>query len=574
MELDLCLENYHQRKITVEDQLKNINNEINKVTGNITLSKYRIMQNITDYQKTIAQKKELDKLLNFKISTSFNHPRLDIYGYTDELNHIRKIYNNFRDKHINDIPIDKGADLNIYFPENNRWKIDHLEKIRKETSKNIQNSHYNFQEQETILYKDYQQKRNKLEWTIQQLDNDKKMNRNKKKQKINLIRNELNQLEKNMISHFSTLGNSFPEIIQKNDTILDEFKNIPIKLENNQDNEPHHRLIKRRLIMLNMKKNNYENKISKLAKNKQEETNKIKELIKRDDLYHDATELSDFTHLIDNTRNTINDLQKTTKENSDYLKELITSRDILMEELHLLESMDIFTQPKIDDSILIDDNELISQYESDVTRPKHILNNQFKFNNNTDTNTNILDELTNTIDNIDLYEMIQSINQDINIPLLDLDSNNQIIPEETIKTKQETLKFDINNPNVFMEMEKDINTNDLAKSTKLELETLSSKLNKLENFTLPTVNNNITQHNQNNTTDTLTHNGQIIVDINEGPNINTYNDIDILKEFEDSLNNTYNDSDSDEIMESLNKLNINESNVINSNLDGLLKICD
>jgi hypothetical protein len=550
-------DNYHQKKLSVENELRKINDEINRITGKITLSKYRIQKYITDYHQALNKRSELDKLLTFRLATSFSHPRMDIEGYTNELYKIQKKYNRFRDKYLKDIPLVNTDDLNIYFPDNNRWKIDHLTQIRKEASQTVHKSHYDFQQQETILFQQYQNKKHKLEWTMTQISNDKKTSHNQKKHRLKIVRDEITKLEDDMMQHFSSLANSFPELVKQtqliNNLSCHQLKKVPIKLETNSEDDPRQRLIKRRLIMLNMRKNQCETRIQQLTDEVKTTITDINTISDTDLLYENANNIMEFNFSVGKQKKEIKQIRDEVKELEKYMQGLIKSRDILSEEIYLLDSMESLTN-----------NDII--YELLKSKPSLDMKNK-KVKSIYDSHTpedcivedNMVD-LSSLGDNIDL----ENLDLDVITQVIDTELDESQLSQYGTLDPQTKYKMDkiynheldmpIDRPNVYMDIEKNINSNDLSMSTKMELNLLASKLSKLDNMSFPGITsdlNLITQDNNDNNND----NNNDIYDMNIDAN-----DMKLLKEFEKfeeniKLNNTLQDNTSQNYNEVNNHLN-------------------
>lgn len=477
-------DNYNKRRKKVKDELKKINTEITKVTGRVTLMKYRIQKFLVDYQQTLHQKSEVDKLLSFHLSTSLSHPKMGIEGYTYELERITLKYEYFKEKFINKIPNTLTSDINIYFPELNRWKVDHLEEIRKEAKNLIDTTHSEHKKRELELFEDYQEKKHKLEWMLEHIEKDLTINVIERRKKIIAIKDALKKLEREIFDKISS--DSFPPLMEQIEMIEqmsnNELRRLPIKLDEDPDDKPEVRFIKRKLILLNMEKNRCKNKIDKLCKEMEDNASEVDTT----KLYESAKKAGEFTHSVSQKKAHINKMKQDLKEMETYMYQLLESRDILVEEVKLLENMESLTHNDIIYELIKKKPQRIlhADVEEDfvsIIPPDCIVNDDGDIISDT-----TMTDISNLGDNLDIDNIdIDLINDEI-VQILSKQTQpvNNEIEEEITKinaflddnTKNELHKLKYNQKNIsqqengiFMEIEKNITKADLPESTKNKL---------------------------------------------------------------------------------------------------------
>lgn len=571
----LPFQNYNKRRTIVDKELDKVNDEITNITGKITLMKYRLQKQLIDYHHTLYQKSEVDKLLSFHLSTSLNRPKLDIDGYTKELVRISNLYRKFRNKHINDLPNNVSMDVNIYFPDTNRWKIDHLAEIRKEVKDTIGQSHYQLQKQEMKLFEEFQNKKHNLEWTLNQIENDKTINRNERKRKIKNVKDAINKMENDMIEHFSSLSKSFPDLVQETQ-LMDEMSNnelrkFPIRLEEDPDDKPETRLIKRRLILLKMKQDKCQQKIEKITKAVDEQESNIK----TDKIYESAKEVGEFTHSAAKKKNEIRKMKNEITELDKYMTNLLESRDILMEEVTLLENMESLTQNDIINDLIKsrstitindEDEDFINQIPLECIVDDNMTNIDMEGINldmiPMPLNEEISIEIPNNMNNIEFDKMDESHRKILKQNMNDkLDEKTQ---KELDKLKHEEDNLPLEYPNIFMEIEKNLNISDLPDSVQIHLKQLNNKLSQLEKIKY-----NDTFEKNNNTFD----NKQSEINMNE--NGDDMMDEKLIEAFEDfsiklHQNNVLENNNFEEF--NINGFNNDSNETVQSNLSGLIQI--
>ena len=487
----LPFQNYSKRRSIVDKELDKVNDEITNITGKITLLKYRLQKHLVDYHHTLYQKSEVDKLLSFHLTSSLNHPKLDIDGYTKELSRISKLYRKFRNKHIDKMPNNVTMDINIYFPDANRWKIDHLAEIRKEVKETIGQNHYQLQKQEMRLFEEFQNKKHNLEWTLNQIDNDKSINQNEKKRKTKNIKDAMTKMENDMIEHFSSLSKSFPDLIQETQLMdnmsNNELKKFPIRLEEDPDDKAETRLIKRRLILLKMKQDKCQHKIDKISKTIDDKAKDIGTM----KMYENAKEIGEFTHSAAKKKNEIRKMKNEITKQDKYMTNLLESRDILMEEISLLENMESLTQNDIINDLFrsrhtIDMNEEEEDYLNQIPLECIVDDNMTNIDIegiNLDMipigiNDEITFEVPTNTDNIKFDKMNDSHRKILKQNMNDkLDEKTQ---KELDKLKHEEDNLPLEYANIFMEIEKNLSVSDLPDSVQVHLKQLNNKLSQLE----------------------------------------------------------------------------------------------
>lgn len=587
-QVSTAFDNYNKRRNIADEELRKINEEITNVTGKITLYKYRLQKQLIDYQHTLHKKTEVDKLLSFHLSSTMNRPKMGIDGYTDELNRINRLYEKFRDKHIDKISGGPLTSVNIYFPDVNRWKVDHLSEIRKEAKQTIGKTHYQLQKQETELFEEFQYKKHKLEWSLKQIESDMRLSRSDRKKKIKNIKDAISQLENDMIEHFSSLSKSFPDILMEtqmmDDLSNDQLRKFPIKLEEEPDDKPETRLIKRRLILLKMKQERCKNKIEKIVK----EVDDNMEKLNTQKLYESAEEVGHYTKSVSTKKGEIKHIKEQIKELDTYMTGLLESRDILIEEITLLENMESLTHNDIIYDLIKNTKPMIENMDEDEDYL-----HQIPIECVVDDNMTHID-----VDNIDL-DMFGDMPEDeitFVLPEHDFDNVNfdtigqhdKAVLEKNMnqkiheKTRQELDKLrkdegnlPIEYPNVFMEIEKNMTMNDLPSSIQSQLTHLNSKLSQLEKIkfdgVMPTekINETLSKSQNPLTSPPTLDTNTIPMDISMDTSVEDMmqlNDGDLLREFEDFQMN----------IENLNELNdgnnSSQNGVVNNNLMGLLQI--
>lgn len=492
-------DNYHKRRRVVKEELKKVNNEITKVTGRVTLMKYRIQKFMLDYQQTVHRKSEVDKLLSFHLSTSLNHPKMDFDGYTFELERISKAYYHIRDKHLDKIPRQQISDVNVYFPEINRRKIDHLAEIRKEAKHTINDNQLAQRHKELEIFETYQQKKNKLDWTLKQLNNDPKINAKEKRKKKILINNTLKELDNEINEIFTNLSKAFPNLVSQTQLINDmssgDLRRMPIKLDDDPEDKPEIRVIKRKIILLNIRRQRCEAKIKKMSK----EMEKNSAVIDAKKLYESAKQAGEFNHSVNRKRIYIKKMKQDLKDYEVYMKNLLKSRDILVEEINLLENMESLThndiiyelikqKPKITGK---DEDESYMNYIPNECIVDDKITDISGLGDNIDIENINLNEITNAIND----EMVNIMNQpepdymlDSHRKLLENNLDNHLddmMDEETLdefnRLKMSETNMSMTAPSIFLEIEKNIETEDLPDTTQSQLHELNTKLNLLTN---------------------------------------------------------------------------------------------
>jgi hypothetical protein len=565
-------DDFHTRRHVVESELNNVNNEINNITGKITLLKYTTQNKLIEYQQALHKKNEVDKLLSFHLSKSLNHPKMNIYGYTKELDRLTNIYNKFRDKYISMIPKEFGSDINISFPELNKWKVDHLQEIRRETNNKINENYIDFHNREIKVFDTYQMQRHKLEWSIQQLEKDKNISIIQKNKKRKLTKNSIQKLEEEMYRHLDELTKTYPDLIKETQLIdrlsSNEHKNIPIKLDEESDEKPEVRLVKRRLILLNLKKQKCRDKLNKVNN----------DIVTLDETkwYKTTPDIDQSNYTIVSKKNEITDLRKDIRELDDYMRKLLESREVLIEEINLLESMESLTNNDVINELIrskpffnIDNQYQIGLCPNDVSDECVVSSNMIDISHlvdNIDIDKLDLNNITNAIDN----KLINNTNKTNSNP----DSINRYAIEMGVNN------FESNSPN----------------STQIHLNKLTNKLKKLEQTNTESIMNIQDSMNKPNTNDNINNNIDIMEIDNEQikpdliNNINNDNDnqfdvsdMELLRQFDMEMEN--NDFDSG-FMELENNVipqleitkepyknnNKSQNNVINSQLENLIQI--
>jgi hypothetical protein len=493
-------DDFYKRRKEIESELNNVNNEINNITDKMTLLKYTTQKKLIEYQQAFHKKNEVDKLLSFHTSTNLMHPKMSTYDYTKELDKITDIYNKFLDKYINIVPKEFGPDINISFPELNRWKVDQLAEIRKEAHDKINENYIDFHDRELKIFENYQIQKNKFEWSIQQLEKDRNMSITQKNKKIKLVKNSITILEQHMHQHLEELTKTYPDLIKETHLIdklsSNEVKNIPIKLDAEPENKPEVRLVKRKLILLNLKKQKCAQKISKVN----DQLNNNMTRLEESNFYQTESDISQYNYSIINKKSEIKELRTEIKELDNYIKKLLESREVLIEEINLLESMESLTNNNVI-------NELISG--------KSHFNLNIMEQNNSQQDNILTDIPTESVQQSDMIDILQ-LADNINIDNLDLNSINDIIEnkfkifssiqkinnsalntEENNKLFLNLLDgFDEMNPTKYrdetdeIDNKMDINNNfdvNIPNSTQIYLDNLKSKLKKLEETNIKSI---------------------------------------------------------------------------------------
>lgn len=341
--------NYHQKRLDAETELRKINAEINRVTEKLTICKYHVQKLSIEYQYAQANKSNVDKDLSFKLATNFNRPKLDMHGYLEELTKVTQKFIKARE-HLGQLPskID-DYDVNIYFPENMRWKVDHLQKIRQEGHLNVDKSHFEYKSIESDFLEKYQKKKDKLEWSISQIQHDNTISNDTKSKRLKLAKQELDKLSKNITHQLSKLSKDFPvinveELVQRTNLVQQlsqgRFKKYPIILETESDETPNQRIMKRRLINMDIQKERYRNKIEKLKTNpRPAQINNV--------IYSSANELIKYNDIIQNNQERIREMNLELEYLAKYLVELRESQNIILEEIKVLDSIKLLSNDEI-----------------------------------------------------------------------------------------------------------------------------------------------------------------------------------------------------------------------------------
>lgn len=494
-------DNYHKRQKQVKNELNKINTEITKVTGRMTLMKYRIQKFMVEFQQALHKKSEVDKLLSFHLSTSLSHPKMGIEGYTYELERITDKYDKFRSKHINKVPNTLTTDVNVYFPEMNRLQVDHLEEIRNDTKNIMDTTHYEYKKNEIELFDNYQEKKHKMEWMMHNINNDNNININDRRKKILSIKNVLKKLETELItkiSKSSSLSDLMNQVELINDMSINELKRMPIKLDEEPDDKPEIRFIKRKLVILNMKRNKCQQKIEQLSKDMEKNASNID----TQKLYDSAKQAGEFTHSVTQKRTIISKLRKDLKDMENYMAKLLDSRDILIEETTLLDNMESLTHNDIIYELIKRKPHKIYNDESNETfisllPPECVVNDDSNIMNDYNMSEYNMTDISNLGDNLDIDNIdLDLINDEViqiltnqNYELINTNSNfdesnfDEIDKVLDAETKEEFNKLKWNQkhlpsiePNVFMEIQKNIQLDDLPNNTQTKLRELNDIL--------------------------------------------------------------------------------------------------
>lgn len=411
-------------KKKIELMIDKVNEAIDKEFGKISILKYQIQFNITEYKTALQMKSYLDDKFSLRLAYTNNKPKLTYQNYYRELEKQKEKYQTFSQKHSGKLP------LTIQF--------ESIEELRKQVSSGIDDSHQKQQNLENQIFTKYQSQITTLSRELQKININKKITPQDKKRQTNITNKKIRQLEENMVKELQDIGKQYS---------INQISHN--KLEPPTERNPNHDIIKRRMILMDNKKNIYQKKLTDTNK----ERVNIKPLLPSENssnlpFFQNADEIIKYNKKALKAQTTIKDLEKKLNDKEKRIKDLITSKEILQAELSVIDNIDLMSSINASQDELnfiknsLNDTILSAKIEKKMR--KNLITTEMDTDDNFDlnqysetTDSNIIAESISLLELLEQegndQEIIDELLQSLNI--LELDD------VETEKTSELNKKF-------------------------------------------------------------------------------------------------------------------------------------